>query len=92
MVAIGHVTDSDIVRQIGRKAGAAVGSAGGRFIARTDHVIALSGHAIMRFVVIAFGSLDQARALNASPPQDEVDDIADRSTQYRRFIAEAMPG
>jgi len=44
----------------------------------------------VRAVVIAFDSVDKAKAWYASPAQKEVNALAERSQKGRAFIAEGM--
>lgn len=90
VVDISEITDPEVFKQVGPKAAPAATSAGGRFIARTDNVIALHGAAPKRFVIIAFESIDKAKAFDASAAQKEVTALADKSTKSRRFIVEGM--
>jgi putative tryptophan/tyrosine transport system substrate-binding protein len=53
-----------------------------------DLIVAL---AAKRFVVIAFDSLEKAKAWRDSPAQKEVIDLNAKSTKSRTFIAEGMP-
>jgi uncharacterized protein (DUF1330 family) len=67
-----------------------VTSAGGQYIVRTDKVTPLQGTPPLRAVVIAFDTVDKAKAWYTSPAQKEVNALADRSQKGRWFIAEGM--
>ena len=43
-----------------------------------------------RFVIIAFESVDKAKAWDATPAQQEVNALAEKSLKSRRFIVEGM--
>ena len=90
VVDISEITDPELFKQLGPKAGPAATSAGGHYIVRTDNVIALSGTAPKRFVVIAFDSIEKAKAFDASPAQKEVNALAEKSMKGRSFIVEGM--
>jgi uncharacterized protein (DUF1330 family) len=72
VVDISEITDPEVFKQVGPKAQPAATSAGGHFIARTENITALHGTASKRFVIIAFDSIDKAKAFDASPAQQEV--------------------
>ena len=90
VVDISEITDPELFKQLGPKAGPAATSAGRHYIVRTENVIALSGTAPKRFVVIAFDSIEKAKAFWASPAQQEVNAIADKSMKGHTFIVEGM--
>jgi uncharacterized protein (DUF1330 family) len=90
VVDISEVTDPELMKQLGPKAGPAAASAGGHYIVRTDNVVSLDGTAPKRFVVIAFDNIDKAKAWYASPAQNEVDAIRVKSMKSRVFIVEGM--
>jgi len=87
---ISEITDAEIFKQLLSKAIASVTSAGGQYIVRTDKITPLSGASPVRAVVIAFDSVDKAKAWYASPAQKEVNALAERSQKGRAFIAEGM--
>jgi uncharacterized protein (DUF1330 family) len=91
IVDISEVTDPNILRQqLLPKAEPAATSAGGRFIARTENIVALTGAPPKRFIIIAFESVDKAKAWDATPAQQEVNVLAEKSLKSRRFIVEGM--
>ena len=55
---------------------------------RTEAITSLDGTPPKRFVVIAFDSIEKAKAWDASPGQKEVTDIRLKSTNSRSFIAD----
>jgi uncharacterized protein (DUF1330 family) len=87
---ISEITDAEISRQLLPKANAAVASAGGQYIVRTDKITPLAGAPPVRAVVIAFDNVDKAKAWYTSPAQKEVNALAERSQKVRSFIAEGM--
>ena len=60
------------------------------FVIRTEKIVPLDGTPPKRFVVLAFDSVDKAKAWNASAAQKQVDEIRSKSTTSRSFIAEGM--
>lgn len=91
IVDISEVTDPNVLRQqLLPKAEPAATSAGGGFIARTENIVPLTGIPPKRFVIIAFESVDKAKAWDATPAQQEVNALADKSLKSRRFIVEGM--
>ena len=91
IVDISDVSDPNVLRQqLLPKAEPAATSAGGRFIARTENIVALTGAPPKRFVIIAFESVDKAKAWDATPAQQEVNALAEKSLKSRRFIVEGM--
>jgi uncharacterized protein (DUF1330 family) len=57
-------------------------------VVRTEAITALDGTPTKRIVVIAFDSIEKAKAWDASPAQKEVTDIRLKSTKSRSFIAD----
>ena len=90
VVDISEITDAETFKQIGPKAGPANDAAGGKIIIRTDKITSLDGTAPKRFVVVAFDTVDKAKAWHDSPLQKEVDALRAKSTKSRAFIAEGM--
>jgi uncharacterized protein (DUF1330 family) len=90
LLDISEITDPEIFKQLLPKAIASVTSAGGQYIIRTDKITPLQGTPPMRAVVIAFDTVDEAKAWYTSPAQKEVNALADRSQKGRWFVAEGM--
>jgi uncharacterized protein (DUF1330 family) len=90
VVDISAITDPDVFKTLGPKAGPAMAASGGKFIMRTDKITNLDGTPPARFVVIAFDSVAKAQAWNDSAAQKEVNDIRLQSTKSRSFIVEGM--
>jgi uncharacterized protein (DUF1330 family) len=66
IVDISEITDPEGFKALGPKAGPAAAAFGGKFIVRTDNIIAGDGPAPKRFVIVAFDSLAKAKAWEAS--------------------------
>jgi uncharacterized protein (DUF1330 family) len=63
---------------------------GGKFLTRTENIVALDGTPPKRFVVIAFDSMDKAKAWDKSQLQDEVNAIRKKSTKSRTFLVDGV--
>jgi uncharacterized protein (DUF1330 family) len=61
---------------------------GGKFLSRTENIVALDGTPPKRFVLIAFDSMDKAKAWDKSPLQSEVNAIRKKSTKSRVFLVD----
>ena len=64
---------------------------GGRFIVRGGQLTALEGEPPPRFVIIAFDSVDKARAWYRSPAYQQLAPIRQRASKSTLFIAEGVP-
>jgi uncharacterized protein (DUF1330 family) len=67
---------------------ATVASMGGHYLIRTDQITATDGTPPQRFVIIAFDSMDKAKAWSSSAAQKEVDVIRMKATKSRPFLVE----
>jgi uncharacterized protein (DUF1330 family) len=92
IVDIAEITDANAFRQqlLPKVTPESLSTAGGRYIARTEMITASDGTPPARFVIIAFDSLDKAKAWDASANQQEVNAIRKRSTKSRQFFVEAF--
>jgi len=90
VIDISEITDAETFKQIAPKSGPAMAAAGGQYIMRTDKITTLDGTAPQRYLVIAFDSVDKAKAWFSSPAQKEVDALRVKATKSRVFIAEGM--
>ena len=88
VVDISEITDQNTFGQILPKALPASDAFGGTYIIRTGKTTALDGTPPQRFVVIAFDSVEKAKAWDSSPAQKEVNDLRKKSTKSRAFIAD----
>src|SRR5471030_1638216 len=66
-------------------------TAGGRFIIRTTAPVSLDGAAPNRFIVIAFDSVEKAKAWNNTPAIKEVNAVRLKTTKSRAFVVEGLP-
>jgi uncharacterized protein (DUF1330 family) len=88
VVDISEINDPAVFKTLLPKAGPSMAAFGGKFVARTENIVALDGVAPKRFVILGFDSLDKAKAWDASAAQKEVDDIRKKSTKSRSFIVD----
>jgi uncharacterized protein (DUF1330 family) len=88
VVDISDIANPDMFKTLLPKAGPAMTAFGGQFLIRTEKITALDGVAPKRFIVIAFDSVDKAKAWNDSAAQKEVNDIRMKSAKSRSFIAD----
>lgn len=88
VVDLSEITNPDVFQTLLPKAGPAATAFGGKFIMRTENIVATDGTPPKRFVVIGFDSIDKAKAWDASPAQKEITDIRLKSTKSRQFIVD----
>jgi uncharacterized protein (DUF1330 family) len=88
IIDISEITAPDLIKQIVEKAGPAVASAGGQYIVRTSNITPLLGTPPKRVVILAFDSVDKAKAWYESPTQKEINAITDKALKARWFIAD----
>ena len=91
---IEEVTDaaafSAVTQRPQAEAAARIQQAGGRYVARTDKITALDGTPPKRMIVIAFDSLEKAKAFNEIPSQKEINTNRAKNTKSRSFIVQGM--
>ena len=91
VVDISDITDPQGFKAIPPKSGPeTLVPFGGRYLIRTEKITALDGVAPKRFVVIAFDSVEKAKAWKASASTKEVDAIRDKTTKSSRFLVGGM--
>jgi uncharacterized protein (DUF1330 family) len=91
VIDIEEITDTDgfeALLKMGPGNTAAVKMSDGRYLARTDKITALDGNPPKRFVLIAFDSMEKAKAFNADTK--ETNAMRAKTTKSRAFIAEGM--
>ena len=72
------------------EAAARVQQGGGRYVTRTDKITALDGTPPKRMIILAFDSLEKARAFNETPGQKEINANRAKNTKSRSFIVQGM--
>ena len=91
---IEEITDaaafSAVTQRPQAEATARIQQAGGRYVTRTDKITALDGTAPKRMIILAFDSLEKARAFNEIPSQKEINASRAKNTKSRSFILQGM--
>ena len=90
VIDIAQITDASAYAAIGPRGGPSIETFGGRFLARTNSITASDGDAPQRYALIAFESLDKAKAWRASPAMREIWAIQEKSSRSRIFFVEGM--
>jgi uncharacterized protein (DUF1330 family) len=91
VVDISDITDPEGFKAIPPKSGQeTLAPFGGKYLIRTEKITALDGTAPKRFVVIAFDSVENAKAWKASASSKEVDAIREKTTKSSQFLVEGM--
>jgi len=91
VIDISDITDPEGFKAIPPKSGPeTLAPFGGKYVIRTENITALDGIAPKRFVVIAFDSLEHAKAWKASATSKAVDVIRDKTTKSSQFLVEGM--
>ncbi len=90
IVDISAINNFDVFKTLFPIAGKAIDEFGGKYIIRTDKITGLDGTTPKRFVVVAFDSVEKAKAWHNSAAMKQVDDIRKKSTDSRQFIVEGV--
>jgi uncharacterized protein (DUF1330 family) len=90
VVDVAEMTDAQLYRSLIPKALDAISAFKGRYVVRTEKITSLDGVAPKRLIVIAFDSVETAKAWSNSAAQKEIDSIRTQSSKSRSFIAEGM--
>ena len=86
---ISEILDPAAVPQIVAKAVPATKAAGGQYLAASEKITALSGDPPKRVAIVAFDSVDQAKAWYNSPAQQEVNAMDDKAVKHRWYIVDS---
>ena len=86
IVDVTDIKDPELYKRVGPKAGRLAAAAGGQYLARTGNIVGLHGPVSQQFVMIAFESVEAAKAYYTTPELTELAAIADKSATQRRFI------
>jgi uncharacterized protein (DUF1330 family) len=89
VVDITEISDPEGFKTLLPKAPPALAAFDGHFVTRTEKITGFDGTPPKRFVIIAFESVDKAKAWNDSPAQKEVNAIRAKSTKSRSFVVAA---
>jgi uncharacterized protein (DUF1330 family) len=92
VVDISEMIDANLFKEqlLPKVAPASLAPFGGHYLMRTENITNLDGTPPKRFVVIAFDSMDKAKAWSSSPSQKEVDAIRMKATKSRQFLVEGF--
>jgi uncharacterized protein (DUF1330 family) len=90
VVDISEITDPEGSKAIDPKVGPAVAAHGGKFVMRSENITVVDGATPKRFVVIAFDSLEKAKAWTASAAFKEINAVRVKTTKSRLFLVEGM--
>ena len=91
VVAEVDVTDPATFKQYSDKAPGTIAASGGHYVIRNGKSLSLEGDAPKRFVVIAFDSMEKAKAWEDSPAYEAIKPIRHSSAKSRVFIIEGVP-
>jgi uncharacterized protein (DUF1330 family) len=90
VIDVSEIIDPDVLnKQIFPKETPSLVPFGGQYVMRTQNVTGIDGTPPKRFIVIAFGSLQAAKAWSDSAAQKEIDALRMKSTKSRAFIVDA---
>jgi uncharacterized protein (DUF1330 family) len=92
VVAIRKVNDADAFKTgvVEKATPAALAAAGGKYVVRTQNITSLDGTPPQRFVLIAFDSVEKAKAWNDSAGQKDINAARIKSTDSLSFIVEGQ--
>ena len=63
----------------------------GRYVVRSDKLVAIEGTPPRRFVLIAFDTMDRALRWSASPAVKQTNDLRRTSAKWTSFLVEGVP-
>jgi uncharacterized protein (DUF1330 family) len=86
---ISEILDPAAVPQIIAKAVPSAKAGGAQYLAATEKITALSGVPPKRVVILAFDSIDQAKAWYNSPAQQEVNAMDAKAVKHRWYIVDS---
>jgi uncharacterized protein (DUF1330 family) len=90
VIAEVDVTDPATFKQYADKTPGTMAPFNGHYIIRGGKTLSLEGDAPKRFVVIAFDSMEKAKAWEDSPAYEAIKPIRHSSAKSRVFIAEGV--
>jgi uncharacterized protein (DUF1330 family) len=88
VVAEVDVTDPATFKQYADKAPGTIAASNGHYVIRGGKSVSIEGEPPKRFVVIAFDSVEKAKAWEDSPAYDAIKPIRHSSAKSRVFIIE----
>jgi len=90
VIAEVEVTDPPTFQKYGESVGGTLVPFGGHYIVRGGKTVSLEGEPPKRFVVIAFDSVEKAKAWEDSPAYEAIKPIRHSSAKSRVFIVEGL--
>jgi uncharacterized protein (DUF1330 family) len=92
VIAIRKINDADAFKAgvVDKATPAVLAQAGGKYVARSQNPIGLDGTPPQRFVLIAFDSVEKAKAWDSSAAQKEITAARIKTTDSLSFIVEGM--
>ena len=92
VVAIRKINDADAFKTgvVDKTSPAALATAGGKYVVRSQNITSLDGTPPQRFVLIQFDSVEKAKEWNDSPAQKEINAARIKSTDSLSFVVEGM--
>jgi len=90
IIAEVDVTDPATFQKYAEKVPGTLGAYNGHFLVRAGKIQAVEGEAPKRFTVIAFDSMEKAKAWEDSPAYEAIKPIRHSSAKTRLFIAEGV--
>jgi len=88
VIDISEISNPDVFKTLLPKTAPSMDAFGGKNVILTENIVGLDGTPPKRFVVIAFDSMEKAKAWDSSPAQKEITGIRTKSTKSRAFIAD----
>ena len=91
VVDIAEMTDANLFREqlLPKVTPATLAAFGGHYLVRSENAMAIDGTPPKRLVV-AFDSVDKAKAWSTAPAQKEVDALRMKATKSRQFLVEGF--
>ena len=92
IIKVNEITDADAYKAVTQRptAATAASAQGARYIARGGKITPLDGTPPQRFVIIAFESVEKAKAWNDSPDQKAIIAIRNKAAKARSFIVDGL--
>jgi uncharacterized protein (DUF1330 family) len=90
VIAEPEIIDAATFQKYGQGVPATIAAFNGRFLIRGGKTVAVEGDAPKRFVVIAFDSLEKARAWYDSPAYEAIKPLRFNSAKTRLFMVEGV--
>src|SRR5262249_12481069 len=92
IIEINEITDADAYKAVTQRPTSATAATaqGARYISRGGKITPLDGTPPQRIVIIAFDSVEKAKAWNDSPDQQKVIAVRNKATKARSFVVDGL--